>query len=57
MLKKQHVTLIKNAEGYLWAEMGKQYKTLKGAKIGALHDARLLAKRDVRVYTFLTIIG
>ncbi len=54
--KTQSVTLIRNSFGYLWAEMGKQYKTIRGAKIGITHDAKQLARRNVRVYTFLTII-
>jgi hypothetical protein len=57
MHKTQSVTLIRNRLGYLWAEMDKQYKTLRGAKIGITHDARKLARRGVRVYTVLTIIN
>ncbi len=55
-MKTQSVTLIRNRLGYLWAETDKQYKTLKGAKVGITHDARRLARRGVRVYTVLTII-
>ena len=55
-MKTQSVTLIRNRLGYLWAEMGKQYKTLRGAKVGITHDAKQLARRGVRVYTVLTII-
>jgi len=57
MHKTQSVTLIRNQLGYLWAETGKQYKTLRGAKIGITHDAKQLARRGVRVYTVLTIIN
>lgn len=59
MLKKaiKNVTLINTPAGYLWAEQGRVYKTLKGAKIGISHDAKILAKRGVRTYTFLTIKG
>ena len=55
--KVNSVTLINTPSGYLWAEQGKVYKTLKGAKIGISHDAKILAKRGVRTYTFLTIKG
>lgn len=59
MLKKtvKTVTLINTPMGYLWAEQGRLYKTLKGAKIGITHDAKILAKRGVRTYTCLTIKG
>ena len=55
MVKTQRATLIRNPQGYLWAEMGRQYRTLRGAKLGILYDARILGKRGVRVYTFLDI--
>jgi hypothetical protein len=55
-VKTHSVTLIRNRLGYLWAEMDKQYKTLRGAKVGITHDAKKLARRGVRVYTILTII-
>ena len=55
--KVNSVTLINTSKGYLWAEQGKVYKTLKGAKIGVTYDAKILAKRGVRTYTFLTIKG
>jgi hypothetical protein len=57
MHKTRSVTLIRNRLGYLWAEMDRQYKTLRGAKIGITHDAKQLARRGVRVYTVLTIIN
>ncbi len=57
MHKTRSVTLIRNRLGYLWAEMDRQYKTLRGAKIGISHDAKQLARRGVRVYTVLTIIN
>lgn len=49
------VTLIATPAGYLWAEQGRMYKTLKGAKIGITHDAKILARRGVRTYTCLTV--
>jgi hypothetical protein len=55
-MKTYAATLIRNRFGYLWAEMDKQYKTLRGARVGITHDARRLARRGVRVYTVLTII-
>ena len=54
---KRNVTLIYTPKGYLWAEQGRIYKTVKGAKIGITHDAKILAQRGVRVYTFLEIRG
>ena len=57
MMKTQRATLIRTPQGYVWAEMAKQYKTLRGAKLGILTDAKVLAKRGVRVYTFLTVIN
>jgi len=57
MHKTRSATLIQNQLGYLWAEMGKQYKTLRGAKIGINHDAKQLARRGVRIDTFMIIIN
>lgn len=56
MLKKQ-VHLINTPRGTLWAERGKYYKTLKGAKTAALRDAKNLANYHGAVATIFTIEG
>ena len=56
MLKKT-VTLINTPLGYLWAERGRYYKTLKGAKIAIKREDKEAAKLHKVVATFLEING
>jgi hypothetical protein len=53
---KQTVTLIQTPKAVLWADRGRYYKTLAGAKAVVMREARDLARNHgVGIITNLTI--
>ena len=53
--KKQTVTVFETQQGFLWAEMGKYYKSLAALRCAVLRDAKVLAKGAGAVLTMIEV--